>query len=29
MSLLVEAAGEVLSPALRGQQQQRVIPARY
>ena len=34
MSLLVEAAGEVLSPALRGtqqhgQQQQRPTPARY
>jgi hypothetical protein len=30
MSLLVEAAGEVLSPALRGGgQQQRPAPARY
>ena len=34
MSVLVEAAGEVLSPALRGsaqgnQQQRRTTPARY
>jgi predicted regulator of Ras-like GTPase activity (Roadblock/LC7/MglB family) len=29
MSLLVEAAGEVLSPELRGQPQQRVGQARY
>lgn len=29
MALLVEAVGEVLSPALRGGQQQRPSPARY
>jgi uncharacterized protein len=29
MTLLVEAVGEVLSPALRGSQQQRPTPARY
>ena len=29
MSLLVEAAGEVLSPALRSSQPQRPTPARY